>query len=326
MDILDNYKACNLCPNRCNVNRIYTQNGICNESNQIRVAFSGLHRGEEPPITGKNGSGMIFFSGCPLHCEYCQNYQISGGLDKRDGNVGIKVSIEELANMMIELEAMKANNINLVTPTHFIPSIVVAIEKAKNLGLSIPIVYNTSGYEEIEALKLIDKYIDLYLIDLKTLDKKVAKQFCAREKYVDEIVKVFSFLKKRHPKFEYFNEYTTPKGLLVRHLVFPNEIDATYQVLKYYSENLKDNCFLSLMVQFFDPKDVKHFDKISKEEYNLLLHYLDILEIEDGFVQELSDNVDWVPNFKLDKPFPSSFCDPLDYYLQLKKERENYEL
>lgn len=322
MDILDTYKHCNLCPNNCGVDRTSGELGICNESDTIRIAFSGLHRGEEPPVTGKYGSGMLFFSGCTLHCQYCQNYQISGGVNTRDGNVGIPVSIEELSEMMIELEKMRANNINLVTPTHYIPSIVEAIKLARKKGLSLDIVYNTSGYESINALELIDDYIDLYLIDLKTLNKRVSANFCNKEKYATEIKKVFEFLIKKHPKFEYIDDVTTPKGLLVRHLVFPNELKATYEVLKYYADNIKDHAFLALMVQFFDPKDVKHFNKVSEVEYDKLINYLDELKIEEGFVQELSDNVDWVPDFRLDKPFPDNFCDPLDYYLKLKSERE----
>ncbi len=326
MNIYDYYGNCHLCPNHCGVDRLNNELGICNESDVVRVAFSGLHRGEEPPVTGENGSGMIFFSGCPLHCQFCQNYQISGGLNTRAGNVGIKVSIEELAKMMLELQKIGANNINLVTPTHFIPSIVLALELARDKGLTLPIVYNTSGYEEIEALKLIDPYIDLYLIDLKTLDEIVSKKFCGKKQYAKEITKVFDFLLERHPKYEEKGEFVTPRGLLVRHLVFPNEIKASLKVLQYFADNLKDKCFLSLMVQFIDPKNQKTFEKIKEEEYNLLLDFLEVLDIENGFVQELSDNIDWIPNFKLDKPFPDEFCDPLDYYIKLKRERENYEL
>jgi len=326
MNIYDYYGNCHLCPNHCGVDRLNNELGICNESEVVRVAFSGLHRGEEPPVTGENGSGMIFFSGCPLHCQFCQNYQISGGLNKRDGNVGIKVSIEELAKMMLELQKMGANNINLVTPTHFIPSIVLALKIARDRGLSLPIVYNTSGYEDIEALKLIDPYIDLYLIDLKTLDENVSEKFCGKKQYAKEITKVFDFLSERHPKYEEKGEFITPKGLLVRHLVFPNEIKASIKVLQYFADNLKDKCFLSLMVQFIDPKNQKTFEKIKEEEYNLLLDFLEVLDIENGFVQELSDNIDWIPNFKLDKPFPDEFCDSLDYYIELKRERAIYEL
>jgi len=321
LDIYSSYKNCMLCPNHCGVDRTNNILGLCNESDKVRVAFSGLHRGEEPPVTGKNGSGMIFFSGCPLHCQYCQNYQISGGSGIRDDNVGVEVSIEELSKMMLELEKMGANNINLVTPTHFIPSIVLAIQGARDQGLSLAIVYNTSGYDDIEALKLIDEYIDLYLIDLKTLDREVASKFCGRKAYASEIIKVFDFLVSKHPKFEILDELTTPKGLLVRHLVFPNELKATFKVLDYYAKHLKDNCYLSLMVQFIDPKESKTFEKISESDYNLLIDYLDLLEIEDGFVQELSDNVDWIPNFKLDKPFPDDFCDPLQYYINIKNNR-----
>jgi len=326
MNIYDCYRNCHLCPNHCGVDRLNNELGICNESDVVRVAFSGLHRGEEPPVTGENGSGMIFFSGCPLHCQFCQNYQISGGLNTRDGNVGIKVSIEELAKMMLELQKFGANNINLVTPTHFIPSIVLALELARDKGLTLPIVYNTSGYEDIEALKLIDPYIDLYLIDLKTLDENVSQKFCGKKQYANEITKVFDFLLERHPKYEEKGEFVTPKGLLVRHLVFPNEIKASLKVLQYFADNLKDKCFLSLMVQFIDPKNQKTFEKIKEEEYTLLLDFLEVLDIENGFVQELSDNIDWIPNFKLDKPFPDEFCDPLDYYIELKRKRENYEL
>ncbi|MGD1817055.1 MAG: radical SAM protein [Pleomorphochaeta sp.] len=326
MNLLDEYKNCNLCPNHCGVDRTSNELGICNESDVVRVAFSGLHRGEEPPVTGKKGSGMIFFSGCPLHCKYCQNYQISGGKKTRDGNVGISISIDELSTLMLELEKNGANNINLVTPTHYIPSIVIAIQKARLAGMNLPIVYNTSGYEDIEALKLIDDYIDLYLIDLKTLDKEVAKKFCGREKYVEVITKVFDFLVEKHPRFEFIDDLTTPKGLLVRHLVFPDSIKASLEVLDYFAKYLKDKCFLSLMVQFIDPKNVKTFEKISSEDYDLLLDYLDIKDIENGFVQELGDNIDWIPDFKLDKPFPDDFCDTLDYYLDLKRKRENYGL
>jgi len=321
MNIYSNYKNCKLCPNHCGVDRTNNQLGICDESDVVRVAFSGLHRGEEPPVTGENWSGMIFFSGGPLHCQYCQNYQISGGKTTRDGNVGIPVSIDELSCMMIELEKMGANNINLVTPTHFIPSIVLSLQKARKDGLTLPIVYNSSGYEDVEALKLIDEYIDLYLIDLKTLSEKVATKFCGRALYALKVKNVFDFLVSRHPKFELFDEKTTPKGLLVRHLVFPDQINATLEVLDYYATNLKDSCYLSLMVQFIDPKNYKTFNKITKKEYTLLLDYLDFLNIENGFVQELEDNIEWIPDFNLDKPFPDSFCDPLEYYINLKNSR-----
>lgn len=316
---LDLYTECTLCPNYCKVDRNKGDIGVCGETLKVRVAWSGLHKGEEPPVTGKNGSGMIFFSGCPLHCQYCQNFQISGGLNTRDGSVGTVISIDELATMMIELQAIGANNINFVTGTHFIPSIIEAIKISRDKGMDLPLVWNTSGYESIEGLTVLDEFIDLYLIDFKTLDRSVAKKFCGREKYVDYIVPVFDFLIKRHPHYKYKGQFKTPEGLLVRHLVFPGSLKPTTEFLEYYSKNLKDSCFLSLMIQFTSPFNPKEFKKIKDEEYDTLMTYLDILDIEDGFVQEIGDDIEWIPDFKLDMPFPVNFCKPLDYFLELKK-------
>jgi putative pyruvate formate lyase activating enzyme len=318
INALELYTECNLCPNYCKVNRKNDEIGVCGETSTVRVAWSGLHKGEEPPVTGKNGSGMIFFSGCPLHCQYCQNYQISGGLKTRDGSVGTQISVEELSQMMIELQAIGANNINFVTGTHFIPSIVEAIKIARNKGMTLPLVWNTSGYESIEGLTVLDEFIDLYLIDFKTFDKDVARKFCGKVNYVDFVKPVFEFLVKRHPKYKYKGQFNTPEGLLVRHLVFPGSLKPTTEFLEYYSKNLKDKCFLSLMVQFTSPFNPKEFNKITEEEYDTLLTYLDILDIEDGFVQEIGDDIEWIPDFKLDVPFPPNFCTPLNYFLKLK--------
>ncbi len=322
----DIYAECKLCPNYCKVNREKGEIGACGETSTVRVAWSGLHKGEEPPVTGKNGSGMIFFSGCPLHCQYCQNYQISGGLKTRDGSVGTQVSVYELSQMMIELQSIGANNINFVTGTHFIPSIIESIIIARNKGMTLPIVWNTSGYESIEGLILIDDYIDLYLIDLKTLDRNTAKNFCGREKYIDYIKPVFEFLIEKHPKYKYKGQFTTPEGLLVRHLVFPGSLKPTVEFLEYYSKNLKDNCFLSLMVQFSSPFSAKKFKKITEDEYDTLLTYLDILDIDDGFVQEIEDDIEWVPDFKLDVPFPLNFCTPVEYFIKLKNGVNNEDV
>ena len=173
---MDYYSSCELCPNLCRVDRRVAK-GVCRQSDEVRIAWSGLHRGEEPPLTGEHGSGMIFFTGCPLHCPYCQNRQISGS----DGmNIGLTITNEELATLMLSLEADGAATLNLVTGTHFIPSIIEALEMAKAKGFSLPVVWNSSGYERVEALKLIDKYIDIYLLDCKTLSASTASRFCGR--------------------------------------------------------------------------------------------------------------------------------------------------
>ena len=304
------YSCCELCPNLCRVDRTAGQKGRCCQTSEVRIAWSGLHRGEEPPVTGEKGSGMIFFCGCPLHCRYCQNYQISqGGWD------GVAVSDTELADLMLRLQDFGAASINLVTGTHYIPSIVTAIRDAKSRGLKLPIVWNSSGYESVEALNLIDPYIDLYLVDVKTLDSSVASRFCGLARYSEAIVPVMKFLRRRHPVTDLEHGL---KGTLVRHLVFPGCIDATVDFLHWYADNFKDSCLLSLMVQFVPPKDDPGFPKITKEEYDMLLDLVDELGI-DGFVQETSDNeILWIPDFRRDNPFPEGFSDVLPYFLELK--------
>ncbi len=307
------YECCTLCPNLCKVNRNAGQLGRCAQSSTVRIAWSGLHRGEEPPVSGEKGSGMIFFCGCPLHCQYCQNYQIS-----QKGWDGVELSVQELSALMLELQAFGAASINLVTGTHFIPSIIEAIKTAKANGLTLPIVWNSSGYESVEALKLIDPYIDLYLIDVKTLSSDVASRFCGLASYSKAIVPVMKFLKRRHPVTDLEHGL---KGALVRHLVFPGTIGATVDFLHWFADNFRDNFLLSLMVQFVPPKDDPGFPKITETEYAMLLDLVDELDI-DGFVQETSDNeILWIPDFRRDRPFPEGFADPLPRFLSLKKDR-----
>lgn len=265
---------------------------------------------------------MVFFCGCPLHCQYCQNYQISGALESCE-NVrcrsydGIAVTEKQLADLMLDLQAFGAASINLVTGTHYIPSIAVALKDAKARGLSLPVVWNSSGYEKVEAMRLIDDLIDLYLLDVKTIDKDVASRFCGLARYCDAIVPLVRFLKRRHPHTYMENGL---EGVLVRHLVFPGTLDATMRFLSWYADNLKDNFLLSLMVQFVPPLEDPGFPKLAKSEYDSLLDALDRYEI-DGFIQEQSDNeILWIPDFTKDQPFPDSFAEPLPSFLELKSK------
>jgi len=322
-EILSLYGDCRLCPNECGVDRIAGGCGRCGQTSRMRIAWVGLHRGEEPPITGEHGSGMVFFCGCPLHCQYCQNYQISGGVASgagMDGRCrsyeGIEVSERRLADMMLDLEGFGAASINLVTGTHYIPSIVVALKDAKSRGLSLPVVWNSSGYESVDAMRLIDDLVDLYLLDVKTLDRDVASRFCGLGRYCDAVAPLVRFLKRRHPRTDMEKGL---EGVLVRHLVFPGTLDATMQFLSWYADNFKANFLLSLMVQFVPPLDDPGFPKISKAEYALLLDALDRYGI-DGFIQEQSDNeILWIPDFTKDQPFPEGFADPLPSFLELKR-------
>ena len=327
MEHYNQYSNCRLCPNECGVDRASGRLGRCGQTSTMRIAWVGLHRGEEPPITGEHGSGMVFFCGCPLHCRFCQNYQISGaledhGFEGRDGvrcrsYEGIAVSEKQLADLMLDLQAFGAASINLVTGTHYIPSIVVALKDAKSRGLTLPVVWNSSGYESVGAMRLIDNLIDLYLLDVKTLDKDVASRFCGLPRYCDAVMPLVRFLKRRHPRT---NMEKSLEGVLVRHLVFPGTLDSTMRFLSWYADNLKDSFLLSLMVQFVPPLDDPGFPKMSKSEYSSLLDVLDRYEI-DGFVQEQSDNeILWIPDFTKDQPFPDSFADPLPSFLELKRK------
>jgi len=242
------YEACALCPHRCLVNRLEGERGVCNESSTVRISWAGLHRGEEPPISGEVGSGMIFFSGCPLHCAYCQNRQISS----RNG-YGMEIGIEELSALMLALQGMGTKTLNLVTGTHFIPSIVEALIGAKQKGLTLDVVWNSSGFESIEGLSLIDPSIDLYLIDLKTLDEGVSSRFCGGVRYQRSILQVYDYLIKKG-RNTFIDEDGLLKGVLVRHLLFPGEPAATEEVLRYFADHLKESMHLSLMVQFEDPR------------------------------------------------------------------------
>ena len=289
--------------------------GVCKQTAEVKIAWSGLHRGEEPPVSGEKGSGMIFFTGCPLHCAYCQNRQISGS----DGeNQGITVTIRELSSLMLDLEAMGAQSLNLVTGTHFIPSIIEALTIAKEEGLSLPVVWNSSGYERVEALELIDSYIDLYLLDGKTLDRNVASIFCGRARYADNIEEVMDFILERHPE----TDLDSLKGTILRHLVFPGTLKATKEFLALYSKKYKDAFFLSLMVQFVPPKENPGFAQMTDDEYDEIINYLDQLGIENGFAQEKGeDDILWIPDFTKDVPFPEPFADPSPYFLSLKREK-----
>ncbi len=316
--LMNAYSHCTLCPQLCRVDRLHGEIGICGESSTVRVAWSGLHRGEEPPISGEKGGGMIFFSGCPLHCQYCQNRQISGVAPSWEAVPGVEVTIEELSCMMTGLEAMGAATINLVTGTHFIPSIIEAIRMARAAGLTLDIVWNSSGFERVEALRLIDASIDLYLIDLKTLDPAVSRRFCATERYARTIEAVMDFIRLRGVVTA-LNEEGRLRGALVRHLVFPGQQAATREVLNYYAQQLKASTWLSLMVQFEPPAGDVSFPPITEEEYQGLMDLLDELGIEEGFVQELGENVSWIPDFTRDNPFPEGFAEPLEYFLTLRR-------
>ncbi len=308
---------CKLCPRRCGVRRnntaltAYTQlKAFCGESADIRIAFAGLHFGEEPCLCSSGGSGTIFFTGCSLKCPFCQNMQIS-----RHG-FGRTVQTEEFADILLKLQKAGADNINFVTGTHFVPAILFSLELARKKGLIIPVVWNTSGYEEPATIKLLNKYIDIYLTDIKTLDSDLSLKVFKTDNYPRAVKSTLPLMVKgRGP--EYKND-SLVKGVIVRHLVLPGELESTKKVIKWFKENIGGRALLCVMFQYTPVKENKTNpglnNLITQKEYEQVVLWLDEYGIEDGFVQELSTDSSWYPDFTKEYPFSSELCRKVWHY------------
>ena len=296
--MIDVYKKCDLCPRKCLIDRTKTL-GYCKATDKVKVARSALHYFEEPSISGTNGSGTIFFSNCNLKCCYCQNKEIS-----TDG-FGKEVSIERISEMMLELEEKHANNINLVTPTHYVPSIIEAIKLARSKGLSIPIVYNTSGYENVETLKLLDGYIDIYLTDFKYFDNKLGKDLSKCSNYFEITSKALDEMCRQTGKNKFNDDGLITKGIIVRCLVLPTKSDDTKEIINYLYKKYQDNIYLSIMNQYTPVNHIKDYTflnkTVSEDEYNEVINYALDLGIKNAYMQEGGTcSESFIPSFDLE--------------------------
>lgn len=294
----DVLKSCTLCPRECKVDRTIGQTGLCGMTSKIKVARIAPHYYEEPPISGENGSGAIFFSGCNLKCIFCQNYNIS------TNNFGTEISINKLAQKMIELQNKKVHNINLVTPTHYIPQIREAIKQAKKMGLTIPIIYNTSSYEKVESLKMLDGLIDVYLPDLKYFDDFLAIRYSKAPNYFNTAIDAIEEMYRQTGPVVLDENGLIKKGLIVRHLMLPNQIEDSKKILEYLHLIYNDNIFISIMNQYTPLEQVKNIDElnrpITKKEYDDLIDYAYDLGIHNAFVQEEETcKESFIPDFDL---------------------------
>lgn len=308
-EFLSPYEHCTLCPRSCGINR-KEKRGFCEEGDVPYIVWAGLHKGEEGPISGENGSGMLFFRGCSLGCSTCQNKQISSQSEKN--SFGRPYTIEKIVSTMLSLQKMGATTISFVTAEHFAPSVALAIRKAREQGLTIPTVFNTSGFISENTIKILLPYIDIWLWDTKTLSSKVASKYFGTASYPSEEEKSLSFLTSVVDSSKM--ESTYPRGIIVRHLVLPSHISESKEVIKNFALKYKDKCYFSLMYQFIpmDTKDEALLKKLTEEEVESLENLLYSYDIENGFVQELSETEeDWRPDFKRPNPFPSSFAKPL---------------
>jgi putative pyruvate formate lyase activating enzyme len=287
-----------MCPRACGTDRIAGNVGFCGEGAGLRLAFAGLHRGEEPPLSGKGGSGTIFVSGCNLGCAFCQNWQIStGGGDKR---LGRAVSPEEFTALCLELQNRGAENINIVTGSHAVPAIAQCLSAAKTAGLRLPVLWNSSGYENPETLELLDGHIDTWLPDLKTLDSDLAARFFNAPDYPTAAARAILWMMRHRPG-----------GVIIRHLILPGYLESTRAVLRWFADNANGHhgpAQLSLMTQYTPIEGDKHAPGrfLDKREYATVLGWLEEFGIEDGFCQELVTGNDWLPDFNRPNPFASN--------------------
>ena len=292
MNILRN---CTLCPRNCHVNR-YQKKGYCKASSKLKVSLASLHQWEEPFISGVNGSGTIFFSHCNLGCIYCQNKKI------RDG-YGKEISIKRFSEILLEQQKRGAHNINLVTPTHYVPLIKKGIIKAKNNGLTIPIVYNTSSYENIETIQMMDKLIDIYLADLKYYDSLLGKKYSNCNDYFYYASKAIDEMYKQIGKFE-IEDGLLKRGLVVRILLLPGGVEDCKKILKYLYSKYQDNIYMSIMNQYTPIEKYKYQElnrTVKDEEYDELIRYACDLGIKNAFIQEGNAcNESFIPDFNLD--------------------------
>lgn len=289
-------EKCTLCPHECKVNRLNNEMGRCRATDKVKIALANLHFFEEPCISGESGSGTVFFSGCNMSCKFCQNYKIS-----QEG-LGKEIEIVELANEFLRLQKENANNINLVTGFMYIPQIIEAIQIARSKGLKIPIVYNSSGYESLEALKLLEGYIDVYLPDFKYFDNELSKKLSNINNYkqIAEVALKEMYKQVGAPKFD--ENGMIKKGLIIRHLVLPNHIENSKNVLKWIKENMDNEVYVSIMAQYFPSHKAMETDDINRKlnikEYNEIEQYVFDLNL-NGYMQDLEDNEEqYVPDFE----------------------------
>lgn len=293
--------GCELCPRQCQIMRNEGKRGFCGESDEVRLSRAALHMWEEPCISGSEGSGAVFFSGCTLRCVYCQNFHIA------NSEIGKVVSIMRLSDIFLELQGQGANNINLVTPTHFVPQIIQALDLARQRGMNLPVVYNTSGYEKVDTLRMLEGYVDIYMPDFKYLDNEHANKYSKAADY-PEVAKAALKEMVRQNGMPVFDERgIMKKGVVVRHLLLPGCLRDARKIVKYLYETYGNQIYMSLMNQYtpLETLDREKYPelskKVSKKAYDVLLDYAIDLGVEQAFIQEgETAKESFIPDFSLE--------------------------
>jgi len=277
-------KDCTLCPRECHVDRTNGEKGFCKEADELVVARAALHMWEEPCLSGDEGSGTVFFCGCSMGCVYCQNYNIATGL------VGKKITTERLADIFLKLQDMKANNINLVTPSHYVLQIIDAITIARKKGLDLPVVYNSSGYEKVDTLKYLEGYVDIYLPDLKYMDQRPAVRYSNCSDYFSKASLAIKEMVRQIGEPTFDKRGMMKRGVIVRHLTLPGYLEDSKNIVKFLYESFGDRIYMSIMNQYTPLYGVEKYPELSRritdKEYNEVLDYAIELGVVNGYLQE----------------------------------------
>ena len=320
------YTACTQCPRACKTDRAGGKRGFCTENADLRVALACLHFGEEPLVTVHGGSGTIFLTGCNLRCAFCQNYQIS------QQGMGRAVSKDEFARMCLSLEEAGAENINLVTGSHHIPVLAEGLEEARRQGLSLPICWNSSGYDSPEMLKLLDGLVTIYLPDLKTLNPALSRQLCAAEDYGEKAKKALTWMIEHNPlnivevEKDGVKKEKILQGVIIRHLFLPGRFEETAEVLDWLKANADGKAIISLMSQYTPVPFKDSESELARREKALsaienrlvttsedsdLQDLIEAYDFDYLFYQDLSDDTSWLPDFTRPHPFSNALAKPL---------------
>ena len=278
------YRECSLCPRECGLNRLEGRKGFCGQTAQLKVARAALHMWEEPCISGTRGSGTVFFTGCHLGCVFCQNGQISRG------SSGKEISVIRLAEIFMELQEKGAHNINLVTPTHFVPQIVEALRISRKMGLHLPIVYNTGGFEKLDTLQMLDGWVDVYLTDFKFMDLHLARRYANEEGYSFYAAKALEEMYRQTGEPVFDEDGMMTKGIIVRHMVLPGQAMDSRRIIDYIYDTYGDKVFLSLMNQYTPSGNLEKYPelkvKVKTKVYERLIDYTLRKGVENAFIQE----------------------------------------
>lgn len=295
--MLEELSSCRLCPRGCEVDRLHGKRGFCGAGKDVKIARAALHYWEEPCLSGEKGSGTVFFSYCHLKCVFCQNYEISAEA------LGQVVSIEELADIFLGLESKGAHNINLVSPTHYVPQIKQGLIIAKDKGLSIPIVYNSSGYESLETLKLLRGYIDIYLPDFKYFKSKYALEYSKAPDYVEITKKAIREMVDQVGTPRFNEEGIMTRGVIIRHLMLPYLMFDSKKIVNYIHEEYGEQVYMSIMNQYTPLERVENYPRLNRKidprHYDYIIDYALELGVENGFFQEGDTaSESFIPPFK----------------------------